>query len=76
MFRQGRHETALASFSDGPAGALALVTGISDLSLRRLLAETHQALPFGSLRSELQGIEARLPQSEVEGLAAKEAGDP
>ena len=73
MFRQGRHETALASFSDGPAGALALV--ISDLPLRRLLAETHHALPFGSLRSELQGIEARLSQIEVEGLAAKEAGD-
>ena len=37
------HEAALASYFDGPAGALALV--MSDLSLLELLVQ-HQALPL------------------------------
>ena len=42
--------------------------------LLQTLCETHQPLPWGSLRLELQGIEARLPRISVQGLAAKEAG--
>ena len=67
----GKHEAALASYFDGPAGALAQL--ISDLRLLELLAETHQALPLATLKLELQGVEQRLPRINVAGLEESEA---
>ena len=58
---------------DGPAGALA--QPISNLRLLQLLAQTHQQLPFATLRLELQSIEQRLSCINVKWLDASEASN-